>query len=297
MDETKATVLHYEAFSRIPGKGNPAGIVRDADGMPENEMQRIAAAVGFNETTFIQTSETADVRLRYFTPGHEMDLCGHATVATLYHLKTNGWFEGRDRITVETRAGNLPMELMREPEGDWSIRMMQDRPRFEPFGGDRGMLARSIGLEERDLHPELPIMYGSTGIWTLLVPVADLACFSRMKPDNRRFPDILAERPRASVHPFGLATVDPQAHMHARHFSSPYSGTIEDPVTGTASGVMGAYALTYLQPGRESADLIVEQGLEIGRDGRVQVQVRRTEGDSMEVRIIGCAVYVREFEV
>jgi PhzF family phenazine biosynthesis protein len=52
---------------------------------------------------------------------------------------------------------------------------------------------------------------------------------------------VLKEMPGASVHPFCFETYDPNAHMHARHFSSPFSGTIEDPVTGTASGVMGAY--------------------------------------------------------
>lgn len=290
-------VLHYEAFARHPGKGNPAGIVENADGMSEPDMQRIAAAVGFNETTFIQSSPVADVRLRYFTPGHEMDLCGHATVASLYYLKRSGWFAGRDEIRVETKAGVLPMAFLRGADGDWRIRMRQSGPVFEPFGGSREALARSIGLAERDLHPELPIIYGSTGIWTLLVPVADKACFARMKPDNRQFPEILTERPRASVHPFGLETDDPAAFMHARHFSSPYSGTIEDPVTGTASGVMGAYALAYMEPDRESIDLIVEQGLEIGRDGRVQVEVRRNGDGSMDVWITGGAVYVKEMNV
>jgi PhzF family phenazine biosynthesis protein len=292
-------VLHYDAFSRIPGKGNPAGIVRDAEGLQESEMQQIAASVGFNETTFVVPSQVADVKLKYFTPGHEMDLCGHATVASLYHLKTNGWFEGWDTVTVETGAGVLPMEFLKQPDGDWSIRMMQDRPRFVPFDGDRERLARSIGLDAADLHPELPIVYGSTGIWTLLVPIACKESFARMKPLNQLFPDILTELPRASIHPFGLETEDPSAYMHARHFSSAYSGTVEDPATGTASGVMGAYALTYMEPDRDSIAFTVEQGLECGYDGRVKVEVRRTneEQQSMEVRITGAAVFVREMIV
>ncbi|MDB4868336.1 MAG: PhzF family phenazine biosynthesis isomerase [Cohnella sp.] len=72
-------VLHYDAFSRIPGKGNPAGIVRDAEGLQQWEMQQIAASVGFNETTFVLPSQVADVKLKYFTPGHEMDLWGTAS--------------------------------------------------------------------------------------------------------------------------------------------------------------------------------------------------------------------------
>lgn len=80
--------------------------------------------------------------------------------------------------------------------------------------------------------------------------------------------------------------------MHARHFSSPFSGTIEDPVTGTASGVMGAYYARYIKSDF-LLNLMIEQGQEIGRDGRIGVTV--TNGDSIE--ITGNAVYVNEFDV
>lgn len=85
--------------------------------------------------------------------------------------------------------------------------------------------------------------------------------------------------------------------MHGRHFSSPNSGTTEDPVTGTASGVMGAYYAKYIKPDvEESLNLVVEQGQEMGKDGLVQVHVVKT-GDSYEIEITGNAVYVKEFEV
>ncbi len=61
-----------------------------------------------------------------------------------------------------------------------------------------------------------------------------------MKPKTNLFPSILKEVPNASIHPFCLETKKQHTHIHARHFSSPYSGTIEDPATGTTSGVMGA---------------------------------------------------------
>lgn len=91
----------------------------------------------------------------------------------------------------------------------------------------------------------------------------------------------------------GLAA---DALMHARHFSSPYSWTIEDSVTGTAFGVMGAYYIQYLHPGRKSVDFIVEQGQEIGRDGRVYVNAIRKE-NKMDIFISGTAVFVQQFEV
>jgi len=291
----KVTVLHYDAFSSVPNKGNPAGVVLHADELSADDMQRIALQVGFNETVFVLQSDHADLRLRYFTPGHEMNLCGHATVGSLYALKTRNVLGQRDRIQIETNVGVLPIEFA-HMDDRLVVTMRQDRPSFASFNGDIARLAASMGLEEDELDPSMPIVYGSTGIWTLLVPIKRLSSFKNMKPNNKLFPDILTENPRASLHPLCMETYHPQALMHARHFSSPYSGTTEDPVTGTASGVMGAYYLTYVQPHLESVSCIVEQGQEIGRDGSVHVTaVRRVEG--MDIFVGGTAVYVHEFEV
>ncbi|WP_427051030.1 PhzF family phenazine biosynthesis protein [Paenibacillus sp. TC-CSREp1] len=288
-------VSHIEAFSSIPGKGNPAGVILEADHLSEATMQQIAYAVGFNETVFVLKTNLADVRLRYFTPGHEIKLCGHATMAALYGLKMRGLFEGKDSITIETNVGILPVQF--EQHGSaWFMEMKQDQPQFIPFQGDVEKLAKAIDLTLEDLDLTIPVVYGSTGTWTLLIPVRRLSAFAKMKPHSSQFPSILAENPKSSLHPFCLETRDSDAMMHARHFSSPYSGTTEDPVTGTASGVMGAYYLTYVNREIQEADFVVEQGHEVGRDGKVQVSVRR-EQQGMDVRIRGTAVYVQEMSV
>ena len=75
-------VYHYDAFSNIPNRGNPAGIVLDGETLSEEQMREVAEKVGFNETAFPLRSDKADLRIRFFTPGHEINLCGHATMAT-----------------------------------------------------------------------------------------------------------------------------------------------------------------------------------------------------------------------
>jgi len=170
--------------------------------------------------------------------------------------------------------------------------MKQAAPQFQAFKGSIHELAQAMELEEADIETKIPTIYGSTGIWKLIIPIKTLEAFKRMKPKNELFPSILRERPRASIHPFCLETYDPLAHMHARHFSSPFSGTIEDPITGTASGVMGAYYARYIMY-NPLLELLIEQGHEIGRDGRVRVTV--TNGENIEIN--GQAVYVKEFEV
>lgn len=285
-------VFHYDVFSKEVNKGNPAGVVIES-GLTEEQMQQIAFEIGFNETSFLVPSEKADLQIRYFTPGHEMNLCGHGTMATIYALKTKGLLGGKEEWMIETKAGILPIKIYSSSKGEISITMKQAPPQFMEFTGSREELAASIGLTEGDFDAELPILYGSTGIWTLLVPIKKLADFNRMQPNNKMFPSVLRELPKSSVHPFCLETYDPNAHMHARHFSSPFSGTIEDPVTGTASGVMGAYYARYIKTHSEQPlTIIVEQGQEIDKDGRVKVTVSKDD-----IEITGHAVFVKELEV
>ncbi|MGM2631053.1 PhzF family phenazine biosynthesis protein [Bacillus cereus group sp. BfR-BA-01446] len=292
-------VFHYDAFTNKPNMGNPAGIVLDADGLTEEEMQRIAEKVGFNETTFVLSSEVGDIRMRYFTPGFEMDLCGHGTVGTIFALRESGLLEEKASLTIETKAGILPIQIGVNENGETFIKMRQAAPQFKEFTGSKEELAHSIGLEVNDLDVSLPIVYGSTGNWTVIVPIKNLDVCERMKPNNEVFPSVLKEIPNASIHPICLETYDEKVHMHGRHFSSAYAGTIEDPVTGTASGVMGAYYATYVKKDFDhEMELIVEQGQEIHKDGRVTVYITKdVESEKLQIDIAGTAVYVKEFEV
>ncbi len=290
-------VYHYDAFSKEANKGNPAGVVLNGDDLTDEVMQEIALKVGFNETAFPVKSEVADLRLRYFTPGHEMNLCGHATMASIYALKTKGLLGDKTNITIETKAGILPIKINSTTDNEIYITMKQISSQFEEFRGSKEDLANSIGLIKEDIDDDLPILYGSTGTWTLLIPIKKLDAFKKMKPNNQLFPTILKEMPKTSIHPFCLETYDSNAHMHARHFSSPYSGTTEDAVTGTASGVMGAYYAKYINSNFEKTlNLVVEQGHEIEKDGRVMVRVSKNK-DSYDIDITGNAVYVKDFEV
>lgn len=282
-------VHHYEAFSSEPGKGNPAGVVLDDEHLSDAEMQAIAKRVGFNETAFVLPSQSADLRLRYFTPGHEIKLCGHATVALLFALCDRG-VRGVGDILVETLAGTLPMAI-RTVDGQGQIEMTQAAAEFTPFLGDPAALASALGISPSELHPTLPITFGSTGTWTLLVPVQRLQTIRAMRPESAVFPMVLEQMPRASIHPFCLECAAPDVDLSARHFSLPFSGTIEDPITGTASGVMGAYMATHAASWmiERNYTLVVEQG----RDGRVRVRVTNRQ-PPFQVKIAGTACYVRD---
>ncbi len=128
-------VYHYDAFTTKPGKGNPAGIVLNGDELTEIQMQEIAYQVGFNETAFLVESEIADCGIRFFTPGHEMNLCGHATIATIYAVKTQKLLVEKSTLTIETKAGVLPLTIDSTSDKETDIIMNQASPTFQAFRG------------------------------------------------------------------------------------------------------------------------------------------------------------------
>lgn len=288
------TLYRYDAFSTVPGRGNPAGVVLETEHLSEEQMQRIAKEAAYSETAFVFPSDKADLRLRYFTPGAEVPLCGHATVGSIYALHEKGLI-GEGEITIETGAGVMPISVTVK-DGRTQIGMTQAVYQEKPFWGDKAALAAAIGLTEDELDERYPIMYGYTGLWTVAIPVKHLESFAKMKPDHYSFPSILADEPYASVHPFCLETVYEGAMIHARHFSSPRNNIGEDPVTGTASGVMGAYWKRHIAADPNQEMLVVnEQGLEIGKDGLVETLV--PADPNSQVRIFGTAVFAEEYEL
>lgn len=110
----KIKVSHYQVFSRVANQGNPAGVVFGGENLTTEEMQTIAKKVGFNETAFVlppQEKET-DYRIRFFTPGHEMDLCGHGTMAAVWGIIQK--IEKKDLFYLETKAGVLAVRYQQK---------------------------------------------------------------------------------------------------------------------------------------------------------------------------------------
>lgn len=285
----KCSVIQIDAFTQEPGKGNPAGVVLAGDSYTEEEMQQLAKKVGFNETVFICSSQIATYRLRYFTPGYETPLCGHATVGAIFALYQG---KGSQEIVIETGAGLLPIHYSEETQ---SVTMSQAEPQFIDFQGDRGELCRSLGIASDDLHPRWPIQYGNTGSWTLIVPLNNPKSLDKMVPMSAAFPEILKELPRSSIHPFAPVSVE-EGIYYGRHFSSPYAETEEDSVTGTASGVMGAYLLNH-EYHEEEKQLIIYQGKHVEREGRIDVRVKRGQHGDHQVSITGTACFNQVLEL
>ena len=276
-------IWRVNAFTRHPFTGNPAGVVPEGEGLSDAQMQSIASELNdVSETVFILPANTgdADLRLRFFTSTTEVDLCGHATIAALFTLAWTGRITGMDEtrnIRAETPVGVLELGLeFAGGQLTWAT-MEQLAPKLAPApGAERA--AEVLGLVPEQLAAGLEIGCCSTGIWVCYVPLADLAALAavRIQPDliQALWPD---NDELCGVYAFAFHN---NQTTQGRFFSPPQYGIFEDPVTGTASGGLGAYLMDRgcIAPG---AELIAHQGVEMGRAGRVRV--RRNENGHMAI--------------
>ena len=264
-------VYHVDAFTDRPFGGNPAGVVLDARGLSAGQMQLVARELKHSETAFVLPSKSADYKIRFFTPAREVDLCGHATIATAWVLASEGQLK-RGRARQETNVGILDLEIDRE-----RVTMEQLPPKVEAVELNRTDLAALLGVEAVD--QELPLQKASTGNWSLLVPMPGQKEINFCQP---RFTDLAALNLELGVLGTHLFTIEKGGGLYARHFA-PAVGINEDPVTGTANGALGGYLV--LNGIAKGPEFRVRQGDALGRPGELTVYAT-----AKEVRVGGRAV-------
>jgi len=286
-------IKQIDAFTDVPFGGNPAGVVTDADDLSDEQKQKIAREMNLSETAFISKSDKADFKVQFFTPSAEVDLCGHATIASFHGLHEGGRL-GHDRgvFCQETKAGVLPVEVCRI-NGNQVFMMTQAVPRFENLGVTREEIAAMFHLEPDNLL-DLPVMNVSTGIWWLVFGVKKLDKLMKMAPNIAAIKDFSRKHKLVGIIPFCMETMNPECHYHIRAFA-PYVGVDEDPVCGTCNGCAASYmALHNLIKFESETDLIGEEGAEVKRPGKVYVHVEKKDGQVSKVKVGGMAFTVLE---
>jgi len=289
-------VLHVDVFTEAVLAGNPLGVVLDARGLADDEMQAIAREMNLSETTFVlpPTRPGCLVRVRIFTPGRELPFAGHPTIGTAWVLATEGVTGGATRFALDEGIGPVDVELEGDPKRPSFVWMHHRDATFEPPVRDRAGVAAALSLDERDLLPEAPIQTGSTGNAFLYVPLRDRATVDRASLDQRRIEAVVPDTARIGV--FVLAPdPDPAARRVYSRMFAPAHGVTEDPATGSASGALGAYLALhgFAAPDRGASTMriVSEQGTKMGRRSLVHITLAlRAPGVVGDIRVGGAVV-------
>jgi PhzF family phenazine biosynthesis protein len=269
--------LFVDAFTDDPLAGNAAGVVPNADGLADDQLQAIARELSVSETAFLTESEAADRRVRYFTPTQEVDLCGHATIGSHVHLFADGVVDAGTH-SLETNVGVLDIEVTE----DGFVWMTQDAPEVREVDVGYDRVADALGVPDEALtgmRRDLPLAVASTGLPFLVVPAEYLDDIGNADPDMDLVEALTEDVDATGVYLFSFDALDPDSTLHGRMFA-PGAGVPEDPVTGTASGATGAY-LDHFGAFDEDLpeEMTFEQGHFVDRPGTVHVRV----GEAVQV--------------
>jgi trans-2,3-dihydro-3-hydroxyanthranilate isomerase len=227
------------------------------------------------ETTFVQSSNVADYRNRIWTPVEEIPFAGHPSLGTAVAVALQ-----RGDVYVEyrqqTHAGIQPVRVSRD--GDRAHASVLQEPAEFGEEVDPAAILAAVGLAPGDAHPTLTPQHVSTGLATLIAPLASVDAVSRARKDQAAVA-ALAD----GTFNLYLCAIDGQT-ARARSFPSELEG--EDPATGSAAGPLLAYAKARL--GIERLDVL--QGVEMGRPSRLLAQMedgRARVGGDVVVLVTG----------
>lgn len=283
-------VYTLNSFAKSIEGGNPAGVVLNADSLSEEIMKKIAAIIGFSETAFVSHSDLADFRVRFFTPNEEVDLCGHATIATFSTLLTLGLLKP-SKYSQETKAGVLDVEI----KDNFTILMNQNLPSYHQVI-DKQEIADSLNINTASMMEELPVQIVSTGLRDIMIPMKNIDLVNAIQPDYEKVSQISRKYNAIGYHIFTLEARS-GSNAYCRNLA-PLYGIPEEAATGMSNGALACYLYHYGQIKPEDAShIVIEQGYSMGKPSEIMVKLRTEGKEVIEVKVGGTALNLSETEI
>ncbi len=281
--------LHIvDVFAEAKYEGNQLAVFIDEEGLDTETMQKLAREMHFSETTFItaQDKKNRVFKTRIFTVESELPFAGHPTLGTAYIAQKALLGEKVKKLTLDLKAGMIPVEFSYtgdEPDILW---MRQLAPMFgethpvEEF-------AEFLGLEPEDFDTEYPIQEVSTGVYFYMIPLKTRDALLRVKIDHEKLAEYSRDKKAKWPFMFCRETDSSENQIKARMITR----FTEDPATGSANGCFAGYLVKHRYFDDTSIDVRVEQGAEIQRPSILYLRASQ-KGKEIEVNVGGKVAYV-----
>ncbi|MBC7844544.1 MAG: PhzF family phenazine biosynthesis protein [Gemmatimonadaceae bacterium] len=294
--------VHYftlDVFTDQRFGGNPLAVIRDARGLTSEQMLQVTREFNYSESTFVLPAETPDTtkRVRIFTPGGEVPFAGHPTIGTAIALVFTGDAPSDGdsvRVVLGENVGPVPVQV-RLVDGVpvWAQLSTAVMPTEQP-PMDRAVVADMLGLSLADLTAAEAYAPAATscGLPFLIVPLASRAAVSRARVHEPVFARTLRGSGCAMIMVFAMLDDVPGVDVHCRVFC-PDDGVPEDPATGSANAALGGY-LAARTPRTGTLRWVSQQGIEMGRPSRLEIEVDKSADAITAVRVGGNAVLMSE---
>ena len=262
-----------DVFTDVPLAGNQLAVFTDARAIPEHVLQPLAREMAFSETVFVYPAEgEGHVRIRIFTPHHELPFAGHPVLGSAFVLAAPLQLQ---EIHLETGVGVVSVRLEREEMRIVFGTMEQPYPAVEPFGDEAGLLA-GLGVE----RSELPVELYDNGVRHVYVALGSEQEVAELAPDLQALASF-----GAGVNCFAGSGLRWKTRMFGAAL-----GVAEDPATGSAAGPLAVHLMRHglVPPGEQ---IEISQGAELGRPSTLYARA-----DESRVEVGGSAVVVARGE-
>lgn len=277
--------IAYETFDVFAEKrfgGNPLGVVADARGLSSAEMQSIATEFNYSESTFVLLPENPSntARVRIFTPASEIPFAGHPNVGTAYALGRLGAVFGKavgDTMRFEEGAGLVEVNVQRHGGAvvGARIRAPQELDLGEEVSPATVAACVCLRSDEVVTTHHQPLV-ASVGLPFVFTELKSLDALKRAAPNVDAFNEAARKHPnerlRFSTH---LYVRTGESKVRARMFA-PLSNVFEDPATGSAAAALGGLLASLAR--KDTLDIAIEQGVEMGRPSYIGVHVSTADG-------------------
>lgn len=260
----QAVLLRVFVDATAPHGGNPVPLVLDAQGMTAGAMQALAAQRG-HESSFVLPADQEGhlCRLRFFVPGHEMEMCGHATVGTLWALRQwNRWTTPRTR--VQTLSGSVDVEWHDAGQRAWVSQPAVTTTTVTPDA------VRAIAKVLR-IDPDLPGLHtinASTSRVKTLIRLPSAAALDALAPDFTAVRDVCEAIGSTGLYPYALTPDGASARQFPKS-----SGYPEDAATGIAAAALWGF-LNETNDVPADGVFTVRQGVAMGSPSVIQLRRR-----------------------
>lgn len=289
-------IFQVDAFSSKSFGGNPAGVVPNAKSLNTSDMQKIANEMNVSETAFVQQLDDNLFKVRFFTPICEVDLCGHATIATFYTMANKGYiksiYNGIKRAELETNIGTFPIDINYKNGEPIYILMEQNSPKsfgvIKDIDGlleSMNLIKDQVGILDEYMEPEII----STGLPDIILPIKDRHDFDNLDIDFNKLSAVSKNHNVTGVHAFYLPEKNSKV-VYVRNFA-PLVGINEESATGTANGAL----IYYLKKNKliKDNEIVALQGSSMNRPSEIYCFIEE-DGDGFKIKVGGNAKIVIE---
>lgn len=249
--------VQCDVFTSQPTRGNGLAVVLDGDGLTDEQMQTFAAWTNLAETTFLfpPTDPTADYKVRIFTPGREMPFAGHPTLGSCAAWRNAGGTPAHNGVVrQECAVGIVEIDISREVPA-----FVAPPTAIEPLPAEQiSAISEALDIAPTSLVRTTRLDNGP--VWQVfeLASARDVLALDSSKvswPDFKAI-GLIGPHPAGSECDYEVRSV------------APSSGMSEDPITGSLNSALACWMHAE---GRLNGNIVIAQGTNIGRHGRVYV--------------------------